>query len=93
MSVHSDQYNYECSLCEKKFKRMPSLKLHQKIHEGGCALSCNFCGKVYGSYSGFKKHLAKHNAKEDVEVKTLNEDVEILYEEYLIAEDGEAIES
>lgn len=93
MSVHSDIYNFECSLCDKKFKRMPSLRLHQKIHEGGCTLPCSFCGKVYASYSGFKKHLAKHNSKENVEVKTMNEDVEVLYEEYLIAEDGEAIET
>lgn len=86
MSVHSDVYNYKCTLCEKKFKRMPSLRLHQKIHEGGCTLTCNICGKNYASYSGFKKHLTKHNSKEN-EVKTSNEDVEVLYEEYLITED------
>lgn len=93
MSVHSDVYNFQCTMCEKKFKRMPSLRLHEKIHEGGCTLTCTFCGKLYASYSGFKKHVAKHNSKENVEMKTMNEDVEILYEEYLIADDGEAIET
>ncbi|KAJ6635284.1 Zinc finger and SCAN domain-containing protein 22 [Pseudolycoriella hygida] len=93
MSVHSNIYNYECTLCDKKFKRMPSLRLHQKIHEGGCTLTCTFCGKVYASYSGFKKHLLKHKSKENAEVKTMNEDVEVLFEEYLITEDGEAIET
>ncbi|XP_037037540.1 zinc finger and SCAN domain-containing protein 22-like [Bradysia coprophila] len=93
MSVHSDIYNFECTMCDKKFKRMPSLRLHQKIHEGGCTLTCTFCGKVYASYSGFKKHLAKHNSKENIEGKTMNDDVEILYEEYLISDDVEAIET
>lgn len=49
--------NLKCEKCEKEFKSMTLLKVHQRIHD---PLYCKECGKILATEAAFERHKLMH---------------------------------
>lgn len=59
--AHSNnRYNYECSVCKKKFTAKSTLKMHIKIHTGELPHACETCGKRFTRATYLRTHIRKH---------------------------------
>ena len=58
-SVHSDEQNFACGVCDKKFKLSEKLVLHLKRHTTPRPHKCNICQVAYSQ----KRTLIKHRTQ------------------------------
>ena len=57
-SVHEDQKNYKCDLCDKAFTQIWNLKTHiNSVHEGLKNHKCDLCDKNFSEAGNLKKHI------------------------------------
>ena len=62
MSRHSNEKNFICNECGKKFKKAASLKPHMLIHKGEKKYNCEQCGNGFFSRPALINHTNnKHN--------------------------------
>ena len=62
MSKHSNEKNFVCTECGKKFKRRASLNPHMLMHSGTKIYNCEHCGNEFYSRPALKNHIDnKHN--------------------------------
>ena len=61
-TVHktSDERQYECPLCHRRFLHRHHLVVHQRKHSGEKPFKCNACGKTFMAIFLLHKHLRKH---------------------------------
>lgn len=62
-----DEMPYDCSLCDKKFKRKYALKKHTTAHTTGRSrnFKCTICQKAFFGNGGLKRHTLIHTHTQD----------------------------
>lgn len=51
---------FQCSKCEKHFKTVGALELHERRHAGIKPYICTYCGKSFVESSNLKVHVRSH---------------------------------
>lgn len=70
MTVHTEQLQYECSMCLNKYKHAESLKRHERLNHSGFQPetlkphSCDICNKRFYSASKLKVHSMVHSGEQ-----------------------------
>ena len=52
----SNDKQYACKYCTKKFKRLAEAVVHERYHTGEKPFSCRFCEKTFSQSCEMKKH-------------------------------------
>lgn len=61
LRYHTDEYNYPCEYCPKKFKESCALNRHQlKDHEEQFNYQCDQCSKLFKELDALTKHQKTH---------------------------------
>ena len=47
MRIHTNEKQYECDVCEKRFSRSDTLKSHMRIHTNEKPYECDVCEKRF----------------------------------------------
>jgi hypothetical protein len=56
-----DQIEFECSICNEKFKKLIELTRHSKTHPENKTHKCLICSKTFSQGSHLIDHLNRHN--------------------------------
>jgi uncharacterized Zn-finger protein len=61
---------YHCSVCQKKFMRPSSLKIHIYSHTGEKPYRCTFpgCERRFSVHSNMKRHLRVHTSSSSLSI-------------------------
>ena len=65
MLIHSDEKPFECSLCDRQFRRNAELRKHMNVHSG-LRKTCTVCGKTVGA-NGMYTHMSTHTGEKPYE--------------------------
>lgn len=58
--IHKQERQHTCSTCQKTFKQLASLRLHQSVHEAERNFSCDICNHKFKSEIYLKLHKKRH---------------------------------
>uniref|UniRef100_A0A1L8DIS3 C2H2-type domain-containing protein n=1 Tax=Nyssomyia neivai TaxID=330878 RepID=A0A1L8DIS3_9DIPT len=64
LMIHTEQVNFECSICNKTFSTKWNLKMHKWIHASRTAMpfKCPTCPKAFIRQSDLQDHLNRHKS-------------------------------
>lgn len=63
-SIHSEKpREFECEICNDKFRRKTQLKQHTFAHTGNYRFTCDKCGKGFLLMSRLKRHANSHRSR------------------------------
>ena len=60
MNIHLGIKDYECDVCEMRFRTKQRLTLHKQKHSDKSNYACNECGKSFKGYQNFFLHKRRH---------------------------------
>lgn len=58
--THVTERLFICTICDKSYKTLMSLRNHKEIHEKDKSFCCTECGKLFLKLSTLKKHMYSH---------------------------------
>lgn len=61
---HENRKTYDCTICDKSFKRPITLTEHLTTHTGISLYKCEYCSKSCSSHANMYKHKAKNHPEE-----------------------------
>ena len=61
--IHPGEYPYKCSFCDKRFKQVGHVNLHERTHTGGQKYICPYCNKKFNQLSHLKDHERIHTGE------------------------------
>ena len=61
--IFPGEYPYKCSYCDKKFKQVGHVNLHERTHTGGQKYICPYCNKKFNQLSHLKEHERIHTGE------------------------------
>nr|CAI5834188.1 unnamed protein product [Callosobruchus analis] len=56
MRSHSNEENFDCSVCNKKFHTFENLKMHAKVHKVDKKFMCSHCKKPFNTEDALNNH-------------------------------------
>ncbi|VEN54750.1 unnamed protein product [Callosobruchus maculatus] len=56
MRSHSNEENFDCSICNKKFHSFEYLKMHAKVHKPSKKFMCSHCKKLFNTEDALSNH-------------------------------------
>ncbi|XP_070707314.1 zinc finger protein 235-like [Pempheris klunzingeri] len=62
-TVHTEEKQFGCNVCGKRFSRQRTLKPHMRIHTGEKPFSCYVCGKQFGEQGTLRRHMMSHTGE------------------------------
>lgn len=60
-SVHLQERNHECGICQARFFSKELLNRHMVIHTGEKNFKCEICGKAYARRKNLREHSRTHD--------------------------------
>jgi len=61
MRVHTGDNTHKCLLCNRRFSHPSYLHTHRRqMHSDGTQHDCPYCGKMFQTNSGLKRHVGTH---------------------------------
>lgn len=73
---HTDEKNFQCSLCNKSFKTKDNINRHMMRHN--MEFKCDICGKKFSENSNLQHHLRMHTNPEEFLCKFCNKTFEFI---------------
>ncbi|KAJ8953950.1 hypothetical protein NQ318_019193 [Aromia moschata] len=67
MRSHSQEENYDCPVCNRKFYTKENLEMHVKAHSNGKKFSCSYCKKPFTTYDALQDHVTNQCQKRQYE--------------------------
>jgi len=61
--IFPGEYPYKCSYCDKRFKQVGHVNLHERTHTGGQKYICPYCNKKFNQLSHLKDHERIHTGE------------------------------
>jgi len=61
--IHPGDKPYKCTFCDKRFKQVGHVNLHERTHTGGQKYICQYCNKKFNQSSHLKDHLRIHTGE------------------------------
>lgn len=61
--LHTDERQFECETCHKKFRVKAHLVEHQHVHSKELGYTCDSCGKQFKWRANLNLHLQEHQGK------------------------------
>uniref|UniRef100_A0A1B0DHL8 C2H2-type domain-containing protein n=1 Tax=Phlebotomus papatasi TaxID=29031 RepID=A0A1B0DHL8_PHLPP len=69
VKIHSEERNFKCEICEKKFKNTKQLKNHRRIHRSATeqlpVIKCELCSTTVITGRQYKRHLRNEHGCSD----------------------------
>nr|XP_022900317.1 zinc finger protein 585B-like [Onthophagus taurus]XP_022900318.1 zinc finger protein 585B-like [Onthophagus taurus] len=59
MKSHTEEQNYDCEICNRKFYTKTNLEMHMRVHSNGKKFTCSYCKKAFLNYENLQNHV-KH---------------------------------
>eukprot|EP01083_Nonionella_stella_P075220 204356_1 len=63
MIVDTDEKQFTCEVCQKKYRHKRSLNTHLRIHPGVNLYSCEVCKKSFSQKVGLSRHMFFHSGE------------------------------
>ncbi|CAH0564250.1 unnamed protein product [Brassicogethes aeneus] len=57
MKSHTNDNNYDCDVCNRKFYTQENLDMHMKAHSNGKKFACSYCKKGFISFDSLQEHV------------------------------------
>lgn len=67
MKSHSEEENFNCSVCNRKFYTKENLEMHVKAHSNGKKFSCSYCKKPFTTFNALQDHVTNQCQKRQYE--------------------------
>ena len=61
--LYPGPHPYKCSYCDKRFKQVGHVNLHERTHTGGQKYICPYCNKKFNQLSHLKDHERIHTGE------------------------------
>jgi len=68
LKIHNNERPYTCTVCDAKFARSSTLKIHSHTHTGLKPHKCPYlsCGRKFSERGNMKTHMKIHYRKPEV---------------------------
>ncbi|XP_059047296.1 zinc finger protein 611-like [Achroia grisella] len=57
LKIHSDEKDYACSMCSKRFRALLPLEIHMRVHTNERPYECDHCQKKFKSRGALCRHI------------------------------------
>lgn len=67
MKSHTNDNNFDCEVCNRKFYTQENLEMHMKAHNNVRKISCSYCKKTFISNESLNEHVKSQCQKRSYE--------------------------
>ncbi|XP_068178637.1 zinc finger protein ZFP2-like [Antennarius striatus] len=61
--VQTGKKTFSCSVCDKRYKRKPTLRAHMRLHSNDKCFNCSVCKKTFPFKSSYERHVRTHTGE------------------------------
>ena len=71
LMVHTEEKNWVCRFCGKKFRARKTLSNHERLHTGEKKLKCNKCDARFVQKTSLVSHIKAHHRNTELKLSSL----------------------